>query len=185
MLHLANTAFHFSADPFFSTSGPVCWLLCSSGPILAEKMCICSSCIIMRFDLHLPGIGYGMNCSPYPFWASLAYRIQQMGESWVKPTSVSLAIGAITDLNRSRADLLVENALLRQQLIVLYRQIKRPQPTNGDRIRLVLRARCATFWNQATSYTPTRHTLALASRVVPLVLASSIEEQEEKTENFI
>jgi hypothetical protein len=56
-----------------------------------------------------------------------------------------LAIGAITDLSRIRADLLVENALLRQQLIVLYRQIKRPQLTNGDRIRLVLLARCKTY----------------------------------------
>jgi hypothetical protein len=48
-------------------------------------------------------------------------------KGWVKPTTVMLAIGAITDLSRSRADLLVENALLRQQLIFLYRQIKRPQ----------------------------------------------------------
>jgi hypothetical protein len=60
-----------------------------------------------------------------------------------------LAIGAITDLNRSRVDLLVENALLRQQLIVLRRQIKRPQLTNGDRIRLVLLARFSKYWHQA------------------------------------
>jgi hypothetical protein len=33
---------------------------------------------------------------------------------------------------RSRADLIAENATLRQQLIVLNRQIKRPQLTNGD-----------------------------------------------------
>jgi putative transposase len=90
-----------------------------------------------------------MNLAPYPFWASLTYRIQQKIKGWAKPTTVSLAIGAIRDLSRSRADLLVENALLRQQLIVLRRQIKRPQLTNGDRIRFVLLARCSRFWHQA------------------------------------
>jgi hypothetical protein len=38
----------------------------------------------------------------------------------------------------SRTDLIVENALLRQQLIVLHRQIKQPQLTNGDRFYLLL-----------------------------------------------
>jgi putative transposase len=90
-----------------------------------------------------------MNFAPHPFWASLSHWIQQKINGWLKPTTLSLAVGAITDLSRSRADLLVENALLRQQLIVLHRQIKRPQLTNGDRIRLVLLARCTKFWNQA------------------------------------
>jgi putative transposase len=53
------------------------------------------------------------------------------------------------DTTRSRADLIAENALLRQQLIVLSRQIKRPQLTKADRIRLVLLARCTRFWKQA------------------------------------
>jgi putative transposase len=86
-----------------------------------------------------------MNSSPHPFWASLAHRIQHQIKGWVKPTTVMLAIGAITDLSRNRADLPVENALLRQQLIVLRRQIKRPKLTNGDRIRLVLLAKCTKF----------------------------------------
>jgi putative transposase len=55
----------------------------------------------------------------------------------------------ISDIRRSSTDLLVENALLRQQLIVLRRQIKRPQLTNGDRIRLVLLARFSKYWHQA------------------------------------
>jgi putative transposase len=37
----------------------------------------------------------------------------------------------------------VENALLRQQLIVLRRQVKRPALAPGDRVRLVLLARLA------------------------------------------
>jgi transposase InsO family protein len=52
-------------------------------------------------------------------------------------------------MTRSRADLIAENLILRQQLIVLKRQVKRPQLTNGDRLRLVLLARCTQFWQQA------------------------------------
>jgi hypothetical protein len=51
-------------------------------------------------------------------------------------------------MTRSRADLIAENAILRQQLIVLNRQVKQPQLANADRIRLVLLARCAGFWQQ-------------------------------------
>jgi hypothetical protein len=50
---------------------------------------------------------------------------------------------------RSRADLIAENLLLRQQLIVLNRQVKQPRLTNGERLRLVLLARCTQFWQQA------------------------------------
>jgi len=39
--------------------------------------------------------------------------------------------------------------LLRQQLIVLNRQVKRPQLSNPDRFRLVLLSRFTTFWKQA------------------------------------
>jgi transposase InsO family protein len=60
-----------------------------------------------------------------------------------------LISGVISDLTRSRFDLIVENALLRQQLIVLRRQVKRPQLTRGDRLRFVLLARCTRFWKQA------------------------------------
>lgn len=35
----------------------------------------------------------------------------------------------LTDLTRTRAELLAENALLRQQLIILRRQVKRPACT--------------------------------------------------------
>src|ERR1043165_9443879 len=54
---------------------------------------------------------------------------------WRKPTDncLSLPAGAATDLCRSRQQLLLENALLRQQLIVLRRQANRPQLTNADR----------------------------------------------------
>ncbi len=68
---------------------------------------------------------------------------------WTKPVSSVLIIGILSDLTRSRTDLLVENALLRQQLIVLKRQIKRPQLTNPDRFRLVYLSHFTVFWKQA------------------------------------
>jgi transposase InsO family protein len=44
---------------------------------------------------------------------------------------------------------LVENAILRQQLIVLNRQAHRPRLTNNDRVRLVILSRFTNFWQQA------------------------------------
>jgi hypothetical protein len=42
---------------------------------------------------------------------------------WTQPTKVSLVVGTIADLPRSRTQLMLENMLLRQQLIVLQRQV--------------------------------------------------------------
>lgn len=49
---------------------------------------------------------------------------------------------------RNCVELIVENALLRQQLIVFNRQVKLTQLTSGDRLRKVLIARCIGFWKQ-------------------------------------
>ncbi|MEA3337969.1 MAG: integrase, partial [Chloroflexota bacterium] len=53
---------------------------------------------------------------------------------WLKPNTLSLAGGATADFARRRAELVAENALLRQQLIILQRQSRRPQLDNFDRI---------------------------------------------------
>lgn len=50
--------------------------------------------------------------------------------------TLSLISGVISDLPLSRSDLIVENALLRQQLIVLHRQVNRPLLTQHDRFRI-------------------------------------------------
>jgi hypothetical protein len=60
-------------------------------------------------------------------------RIKNKIKQLTKPTTPSLAMGTISDLPRSKSDLMAENAILRQQLIVLNRQVKRPQLTAGDR----------------------------------------------------
>jgi putative transposase len=68
---------------------------------------------------------------------------------WIKPLSSSLPLGALADLGRSKSELIAENALLRQQLIMLKRQVKRPVCTKADRILLVLLARAVRAWKQA------------------------------------
>jgi hypothetical protein len=75
--------------------------------------------------------------------------LQERIKHWTKPATSVLIIGILSDLTRSRTDLVAENALLRQQLIVLNRQVKRPQLTNPERIRLVFLSRFTKFWKQA------------------------------------
>lgn len=58
----------------------------------------------------------------------------------------TLAIGAAGDVTRTRSQLLVENALLRQQVIVLRRSMTRPRLHRGDRLLLVLLARLTSRW---------------------------------------
>src|SRR6266481_5856755 len=58
-------------------------------------------------------------------------------------------LGTLTDLARSRSELVAENALLRQQLIILRRQVKRPACAKTDRMILVLLARASRAWKQA------------------------------------
>ncbi len=68
---------------------------------------------------------------------------------WTKPSNTSLMLGTVTDLARSKSELVAENALLRQQLIILRRQVKRPACTKTDRMLLVLLARAVQTWKQA------------------------------------
>ncbi len=68
---------------------------------------------------------------------------------WTKPFTSSLPLGTLADFDRSKAELVAENALLRQQLIMLKRQVKRPPITRTDRILLVLLARLVRTWQQA------------------------------------
>jgi putative transposase len=55
----------------------------------------------------------------------------------------------LSDFRRNRKDLIIENAILRQQLIVIEEQVKRPQLTQGDRVIFVLLARLTKYWQQA------------------------------------
>ncbi len=68
---------------------------------------------------------------------------------WTKPSTPSLMLGTVTDLARSKSELVAENTLLRQQLVILRRQVKRPACTKTDRMILVLLARASRAWKQA------------------------------------
>src|SRR5258707_7325989 len=70
---------------------------------------------------------------------------------WTNPAIPSQLLGTLADLNRSKSELMAENALLRQQLIVLNRQskLKRPQFSRLDRFLIMLLASKVLAWKQA------------------------------------
>jgi len=93
-------------------------------------------------------------------WATIIARLERWGTSciqrlgqravrWARPLSPGLLEGALVDATRSKADLIAENALLRQQRIVVRRQVKRPRVTSTDRLLLVVLARGARAWKDA------------------------------------
>jgi len=64
--------------------------------------------------------------------------IQERFSRCIKPSTTSLVLGTFADMTRGKSELLAENALLRQQLIILRRQIKRPTYRKRDRLLLIL-----------------------------------------------
>ena len=75
-------------------------------------------------------------------------RLQERIKHCIKPATSVLIIGILAYLTRSHPDLVVENALLRHQLIVLNREVKRPQLTNHERFHLMFLSHFATLWKQ-------------------------------------
>ena len=89
---------------------------------------------------------------------------------WTKPLTSSLPLQTLADLGRSKSELVAENTLLRQQLIILKRQVKRPACTKTDRLLLVLLARLVRTWKQALFIVQPDTLLRLSSRALSLVL---------------
>ena len=87
-----------------------------------------------------------MNASFQNYWSFLSTWLRTHLGSLTRPASASLALASLSDLARSKSALIAENALLRQQLIVLRRQVKQPQLTAGDRLSLILLARWTPLW---------------------------------------
>jgi putative transposase len=75
--------------------------------------------------------------------------LQHRFVDWTQPSTTSLTLGTVTDLARTKFELVAENALLRQQLIILRRQVKRPVCAKTDRMLLVLLVRIVRSWKQA------------------------------------
>jgi len=70
--------------------------------------------------------------------------------------TTSLLLATLTDLARSKSELVAENALLRKPLIILRRRVKRPACTKSDRMLLVLLARMVRTWKKAHITRPGR-----------------------------
>ena len=68
-------------------------------------------------------------------------------QPWIQPAS--LLPGILSDLPRDRSDLIAENAILRQPLILLNRQVKKPVVTKADRFWFVLSSHFTTSRKQS------------------------------------
>src|SRR4051812_46805299 len=76
-------------------------------------------------------------------------KIEERIKRWTKPAAYAFIEATAADLIRSKPELIAENAFLRQQLILLERQVKRPTFAPIDRGRLVLLASRVRYWKQA------------------------------------
>lgn len=76
-------------------------------------------------------------------------KVETQVKAWTKPTPDNLVVGTAADLVKSKEQLIMENALLRQQVIVLKRQVARPQLTAKDRSLLVVLASRVRDWKNA------------------------------------
>ena len=68
---------------------------------------------------------------------------------WATPAKFTQIKGTVLDLPRSKPELIVENALLRQQLLVLNKQVKQPYFKPIDRFLMVELGSWFTSWGQA------------------------------------
>jgi hypothetical protein len=66
----------------------------------------------------------------------------------MKPNTHTPILNTALDLLRSKSELVLENALLRQQLIILRRQVQRPKLSWRDRSLIVLLASRLRSWKQ-------------------------------------
>jgi hypothetical protein len=80
--------------------------------------------------------------------AKCGQLIQQKFIALTKLATKSPLPGAIMDLTKSKPTLIAENALLRQQLLVLNRQVKYPNFKPNDRLMLVILASLVSNWKQ-------------------------------------
>jgi len=77
--------------------------------------------------------------------------LTQLCQSLFRPASSApkVGIGAARDLTRTQSELLAENVLLRQQVVMLRRSIRRPRCHRDDRLFLIILARLCHRWRDA------------------------------------
>jgi hypothetical protein len=147
----------------------VCWLLWTSvqeiGPVVHDgasflaKACerrVQSTRPILRrrgfprASFHQEEVPFVLGVFP-SIKQRVCFRVHTLQERvlcWIKPLTTSLELATFADLTRGKAELLAENALLRNQLIILLRQMKRPVYRKTDRLLLVVLARMVRTWKQ-------------------------------------
>jgi putative transposase len=94
-----------------------------------------------------------MYCRPFHCLVAVARAAAQVLRRHLlaatRPVTTPLIAGTLADLVRTKPELIAENALLRQQLVILRRSVKRPRCTTADRALLVLLASRLRTWRQA------------------------------------
>ncbi len=104
---------------------------------------------------------------------------------WTQPLCIPLPLATAADLFRCKPQLVAENALLRQQLMILRRQIKRPAYGKTDRLLLVLLASMVRTWKQALFLVQPETLLRLPSGAFPLILEAQIKGAFEQAKTLI
>ncbi len=110
------------------------------------------------------------------------FHLLQLGFlHWTRPLNTSLLLGTLADLARGKSELIAENALVRQQLIMLRRQSKRPVCTRRLRSLLVLLARATRSWRQALLIVQEDDPFAMAPSGLSSFLEAQVESHFEYT----
>jgi hypothetical protein len=79
----------------------------------------------------------------------IASFLEQAWLHLTQPARRSLVLGTAADLTRSKTDLTAENAHLHQQLVIPYRQVKKPVVSQPEHLWLVLLASRVHNWRQS------------------------------------
>jgi putative transposase len=79
----------------------------------------------------------------------LVKQLEAQVKAWTKPATDGLIGGVAADLVKSKTQLIMENALLHQQVIILQRHVTRPRLTAQDRSLLVVLASRVKDWKNA------------------------------------
>jgi len=104
-----------------------------------------------RFPLSLVVVGHLQSHLNLNSATALIVILARALQRLLRParSAATVGIGAARDLTRTRSELLAENALLRQQVMVLRRSIERPRLHRDDRLLLLLLARLTRSWRNA------------------------------------
>ena len=79
---------------------------------------------------------------------SILPSLEQAFLHLTRPSRHSVLLATALDVTRNKAELVAENALLRQQLVILNRLVKKPRFTQADRLWLVLFASRVRSWKE-------------------------------------